>query len=69
MGIELDALDLDASVLGRESVFFAPTPEACETECFVNRKVCAVWTFILNPDGKILHRHEIKNDLGILLSR
>ncbi len=24
---------------------YAPSPEACETECFVNKKNCAAWTF------------------------
>ncbi len=25
----------------------APTPEACEAECFVNKDRCSAWTFIL----------------------
>ena len=30
--------------------FIAPTPEACETECFVRNEHCGAWSFIFNPE-------------------
>jgi hypothetical protein len=36
--------------------FFTPTPEACETECFVRDSIfyyCGGWTFIPNQRGTI----------------
>ena len=32
--------------------FYAPTPEACETECYTRRvQFCNAWTFIPGKDG------------------
>ena len=45
-GVALVAEDLPEKFGG--GGFFTPTPEACETECFVRKDFCAAWTFILN---------------------
>ena len=37
--------------------FYTPTPEACETECFVRNNYCAAWTFIINPKGILEANH------------
>ena len=49
-GFEIIGSDLSFEFGG--GGFNAPTPEACETECFVRESVCSAWTFIINPEGK-----------------
>merc|ERR1719367_977855 len=33
-----------------ETSIFAPTPEACETECYTRKRNCDAWTFIASED-------------------
>jgi hypothetical protein len=48
IGYQLEAEDLKKEHGG--GGFVTPSPEACETECYVRKDVCAAWTFI--PDVK-----------------
>ena len=57
LGYELIGLDADPQDGG--GGFYAPTPEACETECLVREATvaqlfsCTAWTFLPNLDQPI----------------